>query len=80
MSGVSVVYINGQRYHAAWDIDEPTSIMDELKCQPHVLPKEEIRVRDKRTRLLALNNFGREHQPNPMSSLKRNKHRKNRKK
>lgn len=79
MSGVSVVYINGQRY-VAYDKDEPESFMDELKCQPYVLPKEEIRVRDKRTRLLALNNFGRDHQPNPMSSLKRNKHRKNRKK
>lgn len=79
MSGVSVIYINGQRY-VAYDKDESVSFMDDLKCQPHVLPKEEIRVRDKRTRLLALNNFGREHQPNPMSSLKRNKHRKNRKK
>lgn len=80
MSGISEVYINDQRYYRSWDIVEPDTIVDKLKCQPHVLPKQEIRIRDKRTRLLALNNFGREHQPNPMSSLKRNKHRKNRKK
>lgn len=79
MNEVSVIYINGRRYVSHdIDADEVAELQD--MCQPQILAKEEVRVHDKRSRLLALNNFSREHQPNPMSKQKREKQRMKRKK